>query len=271
MSRDSNIRIFEDTCRLYESDPVLVEAVKNSIAQQKVILETDEYPFTLPVYDTPSKLIVTGRRSFEAALSYREKKVCVLNFASHNNPGGGVLWGSSAQEEALCRISTLYPCLTAKQAWEIFYGAHRRQNHPYYNDDCIYTPNVVVFKSDTNQPRILPTNGWRKVNVISCAAPNLRSDRHNYVPITNEKLYQIHTKRLRRILDIAADKGNEVMILGAYGCGAFRNPPEVVAKAMRDVVEEYRVHFHTIEFAVYCPPRDMTNFEVFRRIIGKNG
>ena len=73
---------------------------------------------------------------------------------------------------------------------------------------------------------------------------------------------------MRRILDIAAASGNEVVILGAYGCGAFRNPPAVVATAMRQVVEEYRHHFRIIEFAVYCSPRDDQNYRVFQQVLG---
>lgn len=76
--------------------------------------------------------------------------MCVLNFASATNPGGGVVKGSSAQEEAICRCSTLYPNLKAERAWEKFYAPHRRARDPLHNDDCIYTPGVMVFKADTD-------------------------------------------------------------------------------------------------------------------------
>ena len=114
-----------------------------------------------------------------------------------------------------------------------------------------------------------PDNWWR-VNIITCAAPNLRPDRNGnmQVHINNKELFDLHVKRMRRILTITAMKENAVVILGAYVCGAFRNPPGVVASAMRQAVEEFRYHFHVIEFAVYCSPRDEQNYRVFRQILG---
>ena len=84
--------------------------------------------------------------------------------------------------------------------------------------------------------------------------------------ISQAELKRLHEKRMRKVLDIAAAEGNEVVILGAFGCGAFCNPPGVVAAAMKTVVEEYRYQFQTIEFAVYCSPRDDENYRVFQRV-----
>ena len=111
---------------------------------------------------------------------------------------------------------------------------------------------------------------WRRVNIITCAAPNLRPDRNGnmQVHINNKELFDLHVKRMRRILTITTMKENAVVILGAYGCGAFRNPPGVVASAMRQVIEEFRYHFRVIEFAVYCLPRDEKNYQVFQQILG---
>lgn len=112
---------------------------------------------------------------------------------------------------------------------------------------------------------------WWKVNVITCAAPNLRPDRDGkmHVHVSNKELYDVHVKRIRRILNVAVMKENAVVILGAYGCGAFRNPPGVVASAMRQVIEEFRYHFRVIEFAVYCSSRDEENYRVFQEILGE--
>ena len=117
---------------------------------------------------------------------------------------------------------------------------------------------------------MLDQEDWISVNVITCAAPNLRTENDGTprVIISDAELEELHIKRMRRILTIAASRGNEVVILGAYGCGAFKNPPAVVARAMRKVVQEYRHYFRTIEFAVYCSPRDEQNYIEFRKALG---
>lgn len=270
MGRSENVTIFEHTRKMYQTDPELATAIRASCHMQEVILEADELIPVPPCFVEPSEIIVSKKRSFEAARDYPIYPTCVLNFASATNPGGGVIWGSTAQEECLCRCSTLYANLTDCEVWKPFYDAHRKQNNQLYNNDCIYTPDVVVFKTDTREPELMHSDDWWKVNVITCAAPNLRPDRNGnmQIHISNQELYDLHVKRMRRILTIAAMKENAVVILGAYGCGAFRNPPAVVASAMRQVVEEFLYHFRVIEFAVYCSPRDEENYRVFREILG---
>jgi len=269
MSRTENIAVFEDTRRRCLTDPELKKWIQGSNHMQELILEREKIKKPAARFDRPARVIVSNKRSLEAAEQYLIYDTCVLNFASATNPGGGVVTGSSAQEESLCRCTTLYESLTARQLWKPFYEAHRRQNNPLHNDDCIYTPDVVVIKTDTQVPEPLEQEDWWWVNVITCAAPNLRPD-HNEdmrVQIGDNELFELHVKRMRRILNIAAINENKAVILGAFGCGAFQNSPEVVASAMKKVVEEYRYHFRVIEFAVYCPPGDDWNYQTFLRII----
>ena len=88
-----------------------------------------------------------------------------------------------------------------------------------YNDDCIYSPRITVLKSDTALPKLLTENEWYNVDVITCAAPNPNSQYDN-IRISDKDLKELHKKRARRILDIAVSEGEDVIILGAFGCGA---------------------------------------------------
>lgn len=273
LSREENVAVFEDTKRICSNNARLKEAIKKSIAQQKLILEGEVIPKAdKSIYTEPAQVIVSKKRSYEAASEYKGQKVCVHNFASATNPGGGVTRGANAQEECLCRCSSLYFCLDTKTMWDGFYMLHRNAQNPIHNDDIIYTPGVTVLKEDTANPKLMPEQDWYGVNVITCAAPNLRArpsnaynsgDGNKAIKITDEELLALHEKRLRRILEVAVLDGNEVVILGAFGCGAFSNNPKVVAQAAKNVIADYMHVFKTIEFAVYCSSRDEQNYRAF--------
>lgn len=278
--REENVQVFQNTRRLCKNNKYLAAAIRESNSKQYVLKEEDS--FETPKehrFKEPAEIVVSKRRSLEAAGRYADKKVCVHNFASSISPGGGVLRGATAQEEAICRCSTLYFNISNSNVVREFHDFHRNliesgKLDVTYNDDCIYTPGVVVFKTDNGMPEKLPKEEWYYVDVITCAAPNLRADAklHENYPkrkISNEELRRIHVKRMRRILDIAKAEKEDVVILGAFGCGAFLNPPETVAEAMRIVVEEYKYDFHTIEFAVFCTERDMRNYIVFKEYLDK--
>ena len=278
MGREENIAVFRDTERICKTDVRIKDSIKNSVMHQKLILEQHSIAkVEKAVYSEPAQIIVSNKRSFEAASAYKDYSVCVHNFASASNPGGGVVNGSTAQEECLCRCSSLYFCLNTQEMWDGFYSPHRMAHNPIHNDDIIYTPNVTVFKTDTASPSLMKEEDWYKVNVVTCAAPNLRerpSNRYNSgdgnekIKITDKELLPLHEKRLRRILDVAVDEGNQVVVLGAFGCGAFANNPMIVARAAKNVVSEYQYAFKVIEFAVYCNPRHRGNYEVFERMFG---
>lgn len=278
--RTKNANIFRDTEQRYTSDPTLMQAVRQSTNNQVFIAESEDITVSSAYKTETAKVIVSGKRSLEAAEIYAKqgKKVCVLNFASATNPGGGVVNGSSAQEECICRCTTLYPCLNTDTMWSAFYKPHRKAVNPLYNNDCIYTPDVCVFKSDTNFPEALPKDEWWNVNIITCAAPNLRERPSNAmnpyagdkaVKVTPEELEKLLTSRVRRIFEIVVANENEVLILGAFGCGAFRNPPEVVAKVFNNVMQNYLCYFDTIEYAVYHTEREVSNYDAFYDTIMK--
>ena len=118
MSRETNVEIFKDTEKLIRTNKKLIESVKKSTEQQKLIREDDKVMVpSIKKYEDDARVIVSKKRTFEAASAYRQLRTAVHNFASASNPGGGVVRGASAQEECLCRCSGLYFNLNVQPMW----------------------------------------------------------------------------------------------------------------------------------------------------------
>lgn len=257
---------FADSEYQMKTNPRLIEAIEKSKSQQKMVCGRNDHTsyFDSSIYKQACRVQICNERSFQAASRYNNMRICVLNFACSTDPGGGVLFGSMGQEEALCRCSTLYPCLITDKMMSSFYKPHIESGDFIGEDDCIYTPGVVVFKTDEFYPKNMDESKWFKSDVITCSAPAL-----NHTELNGSSLYEIHYKRLRRILDIAVNNSCEVMVLGAFGCGAFKNEPHIVAEAMMNVVKHYRFCFKEIIFAIptndRCAPNG--NYDIFRTAI----
>lgn len=272
---DDLIQVFEDTRHWYGHDPALKERVAASVAGTVLYPAGSAPAAGKPRFPEGTTVTVSRRRTLEAAAHYLESRpqarVAVLNFASATNPGGGVTRGSRAQEESICRCSTLYPALCTDALRRDFYGFHKDRHDVRYTDACIYTPGVAVIKTDEALPRRLEPRDWRVVDVLTCAAPNLRQKPYNAmnpgsgtaVRLSDDELLELHLSRGRQILRVAVHHGAEAVILGAFGCGAFRNPPAVVARAYRTLMDEFDGQFRSVEFAVYCPPGDTANYDAF--------
>ena len=264
--------VFEDTMAQIKQTEEWMSAIDYSIHNQQFIPASAIISISdVQKVDKPANIIVSQLRSFEAAAQYIGKRTAVLNFASATNPGGGVEKGASAQEECLCRVSTLYPCLADQKMRTSFYTPHRKNGNALHNDDIIYTPNVLVIKDDDHNLLSEPFS----VDIISCAAPNLRerpSNQYNTgdtikVQISDDELLTLHEKRARKIFSSAIANGVEILILGAFGCGAFQNDPHIVAQAYKNVLPDFAHYFHTIEFAIFCNAKNIENYQVFLSII----
>ena len=266
------VSVFEDTMERIKCSSEWTNATNHSIRNQQFIPEAAAIQLAdISPQEQPAKIIVSQLRSFEAAAQYVGKRTAVLNFASATNPGGGVEKGASAQEECLCRVSTLYPCLADQKMRASFYTPHRKNGNALHNDDIIYTPNVLVIKDDDHNLLSEPFS----VDIISCAAPNLREQPSNQyntgdtikVQISDNELLALHEKRARKICSSAIANGVEILILGAFGCGAFQNNPHIVAQAYKNVLPDFAHYFHTIEFAIFCNAKNIENYQVFLSII----
>ena len=173
-----------------------------------------------------------------------------LNFASAKNPGGGFLKGSSAQEESLARSSSLY--LSLIRFKKPFYEYNKR-SPGVYTDRIIFSPRITFFKDDRGK-----TVPARVFSVITSPAVNAGATREEQTEIS--RLMRV---RMGKVLSVAAEHGVRRLVLGAFGCGVFKNDPKVVAAMWKELLAEdvFRGAFDHIVFACYGPEENLIAFQ----------
>jgi len=171
--------------------------------------------------------------------------VVCLNFASAKNPGGGFLGGSQAQEESLARSSALYGSLLKMKE---YYEYNRKGKSCLYSDYMIFSPNVPVFRDDAGkllqQPYLL--------SFITAPAVNAGAVRKNE-PNNVDKIKSVMISRAEKVLSVVAYHHCDALILGAWGCGVFRNDPVDVAEMWFTLLKENDLfvnRFKKVSFAV---------------------
>lgn len=227
---------------------------------------------------------VSNKDSFSAAMdmakntlsqSGRRHRVLVLNFANPVHPGGGVARGATAQEEDLCRKSTLYLSLKSGTANRM-YQYNRNQEDYLASDYMLLSPNVEIIRGCDGQ--LLPETVV--VAVLTAAAPMISRGR---LTVSKNELNDILRRRIRGILHVAADFGYSNLVLGAWGCGAFGNDAQNMARLFYEEIKGFSVpikdvefeHTHAakdffdrIEFAVLDRTKDFYNYKSFEKYFG---
>lgn len=201
------------------------------------------------------------------------KRVLALNFANPVRPGGGVLLGAGAQEEDLCRKTTLYASL-ASDAAAPYYEDNARAGSKFGSDAIVLSPCVDIIRDAGGALLEEPVT----IAVLSCAAP--------YVPQLDKaargQLAAVIRRRVDGMLRIAVERGYDMLVLGAWGCGAFGNDPDMVANAFSDALREVRAPTHgghgpgvglsslfsRVCFAVPGGPGKSVNHDAFERVLG---
>jgi uncharacterized protein (TIGR02452 family) len=216
---------------------------------RRAVAATEAYP---PEKTVPSKregshdttYAVRKESTLEAArrLVGQGRSVAALNFASATNPGGGFLTGARAQEESLCRASALYSCLRD----DAMYAYHRARRDPMYSHYVLWSPDVPVFRTDDGTfleepwccafltcPAVMAKTVWRES------------------PERGQKLKPTMWERTLKVLGVAAEKGCDSLVLGAWGCGAFGYDTVTMAEQFRKaLMENFAGAFARVEFAV---------------------
>ncbi|AKT38295.1 TIGR02452 family protein [Chondromyces crocatus] len=217
--------------------------------------------------DAPPRIEVTdettgaaGRRLVEQE---GEARVLALNFASAKNPGGGFINGAKAQEEDLARCSALYPCLIEQRE---YYTRNRGFGSFLYTDHLVYSPDVPFFRDERYELLEQPF----ALSLLTAPAPNAgearRQERASPTAIRSTL-----DRRAELVLAAAGHHDHRCVILGAWGCGVFRNSPEDVAAAFAQTLALARFQgaFDRIVFAVYDRGRDQPNLRAFERQFGR--
>ncbi len=166
----------------------------------------------------------------------------LLNYASARNPGGGFLGGAKAQEEDLCRCSGLYACLLTQPE---YYEANRAQSSMLYTDHIIYAPRVPFFRDGRRGLMESPVLS----SVITAPAPNA-GEHLRRSPAETAVLEETLHRRAGLVLLVARAQQHRTLLLGAWGCGVFRNDPHRVAEAFMSWLAVLGGAFDRVVFAV---------------------
>ena len=184
----------------------------------------------------------------------------VMNFANARHSGGGYLTGANAQEEALCRQSTLYASINSREANQMY--AANQNVRDFDTDYLLVSPCVEVFRNRDLSFRERPFT----TSVVTMAAPNRMGRARD---ISDDRLREYYRHRIRQMLCVAVSRKIHTITLGAWGCGAFRNDPREVAAAFKYVLvdEGLADAFEAVVFAIpkaHNPCHD--NHERFKKI-----
>lgn len=244
------IKIFKDTINLFNNNDNLKTITKVLQENTKVFTENFNSMIRNEHLDKLD-IVVEENTTFKSAKKHiiTGKKIAVLNFANPHMAGGGVTNGAMAQEECLCRSSNLYLSLITEKANSDYYKYNRKKIGNVFTDRVIYSPNVMVIKSDDTYPEIMAESDYFNVDVITCAAPIttiLLTDKQK------KSLEYIFYNRIKNIFEVAMYNQVDILILGAFGCGAFNNPPDLVANVFRRLLvdERYQNYFTKVVFAI---------------------
>lgn len=276
--------VFQSTVRMVKAGRYISQSGKTvvlgDILNKNNISDNVFYEGEIPwqqtevAYNTTYKVV--NQDCLELARSLKEQDatddLAVLNMASATNPGGGVYGGAGAQEEYLFRCSDYYRFLFqyARHFDSRQYDVEPNNRHRYpleRNFGGVYSQGVTVFRNTEAHGYALLDEPCQ-MNFIAVAACNLRYDeRGERLP---DYLIEITRNKIRTIFRIAAANNQTRLVLGAFGCGAFGNPPAHIAELFRDILheEEFRSCFHEVYFAIINDHNDRHgNFQTFANII----
>jgi uncharacterized protein (TIGR02452 family) len=218
----------------------------------------------LPIITVEPSTTLQAIKAIGDVADYRDfpgDDVMALNFASATTPGGGWLRGTTTQEETLARSSDLTAGL---EKWPRYYreNKHKQQEYcvgPYYTEYAIYSHGVTFFRNDLGD-LVDPY----QADVMTIPAPNLSAVPTECMGKARADVFEILDSRINNILAAAAFYHRHYLVLGAWGCGVFKNNPVQVAEFFRSHLHQWGGYFKQVVFAIHDTSQDQTVMKAFR-------
>jgi len=193
-----------------------------------------------------------------------DSKVGALSYGNYGKGGGAVAIGGRAQEEYVCEGSDAYNRLMDVRTILHFYLNNRAALNSTENGPAgtriLSCDNVRVFQNDQIYP----------INLITASAPHIGFPDGNGFTINVGD--RNHIKRLdsllRGIINTSYVCKDNVLVLGAIGCGVFRNTPELVATAMKQILIDQGQAGLFNKVVIAIPYSNSKNYKAFRNIFG---
>lgn len=222
------------------------------VVENSEIINGDDNINNIPTKNQPNQILVNDD-SVSACFKYKDGVTCVLNFSSYKNPGGMFYEGSKAQEECLCHESYLYNVL--KEIKDFYEWNKKNLNKALYKNRAIYSKNVRFLRGEESV----------RVDVLTCASPNFKAA-NKYKNVTREENHEVLKNRIKFIKNICENHEVKTLILGAYGCGVFRQDPYEVALLFQTIFTNSE-----IENIYYAVPDEINseNFNAFNKVFNE--
>ncbi|PNV64015.1 TIGR02452 family protein [Clostridium sp. chh4-2] len=265
------LRIMEQGYYEYQGEKISIMEDHRASVKKSILITPEEGENLLKKYKSGERkrkgvlyMTVENNSTVDAVIELVEEgknSIGVLNFASAKNPGGGFLNGAMAQEESLAASSGLYKTLTVH---EEYYRANRNFGSVMYTDHGIYSPNVVFFRDGGFNLLKEPV----KASVLTLPAVNMGQVLQKGEDQQEAK--RIMKRRMAIALAVFAEQGDRNLVLGAYGCGVFRNDPKEVALWWKELLEGgFDGYFERILFAVLDRSKTQSCIRSFEELFGE--
>lgn len=259
--REMRAEIFRQTVELFKENSYVCNGKLIELDTAATIHETYFFKEPRTLYPKTSnhktKFMVIEADCIETAelLKNAGYNVCMLNMANRQNPGGGVLKGAGAQEENIFRRSNLFQSLYQFADFADEYGIKRdtKNNYPLdRNTGSIYSKRVFIVRGSEKNGYCFLKNPF-ELSIVSVPAinePELEYREKKYY--IADDFIEPTKEKIRTILRICGEFNHDCLVLSAFGCGAFRNPPHHIARLFNEVFHEteFKDRFRLVVFAI---------------------